>query len=77
MNSSAEFEGRSSVTVAFAIRDQALRQQVLEATRSLPAMVLDQECPVTSQAELLASVAHLRPAILLLGLSGLAAERRK
>ncbi len=71
MNSSAELEGRSAVTVALAVRDEALRQQVMEATRSLPAAVLEQDCPATNQAELLASLARLRPGIVLLGLSGL------
>jgi pilus assembly protein CpaE len=71
MNSIAESEAHSGVPVALAIRDKALREQVLEAIQSLPAMVLDQDCPLTSQEELLASVARLRPGIVLLGLSGL------
>jgi pilus assembly protein CpaE len=71
MNSIAESEAQSSVSVALAIRDKALRQQVLEAIQSVPAMILDQDCPATSQEELLASVTRLRPGIVLLGLSDL------
>lgn len=71
MNSSAELEAPSGIAVAIAIGDETLRQQVMEVTRSLPAVVLDRDCRATSEAELLASVARLRPAIVLLGLAGL------
>ena len=74
MNSAPELETQSAVTVAIAIRDQALRHQVLEAIQPLPAKVAEVECSGGGQAELLAGIARLRPGILLLGLSGLPAD---
>ena len=71
MNSIGESEAQSGVPVALAIRDEALRQQVVEAIQSLPAVIVDQDCPATTQEELLASMTRLRPGIVLLGLSGL------
>ena len=71
MNSVPQLEAQSGVTVALAIRDQALRQQALEALQSLPANVAELDCPDAGPAELIAGIQRLRPGVVLLGLAGL------
>jgi pilus assembly protein CpaE len=74
MISVPKLEAQPGVTAAIAIRDQALRQQVLDALQPLPAKVAELDCTGTGGAELLASIARLRPGIVLLGLCGLPAD---
>jgi pilus assembly protein CpaE len=71
MNSAAELEPRSQITVAIAIGDQGLRKQVVDALQSLPAKIADEDCWADEKAELLAGIARLRTAIVLVGLPGL------
>jgi len=74
--SSFEIVGQrpADTSIALAVQDPTLRKQVFEALQVLSIPVLDDNCSAADTDELVAAVQRLRPAVLILGLTGLKAE---
>ena len=67
----------TGTTVAIAVNELKLRQALVEALRTAPVDVTEENCPAAEMDELLTSIEKLRPQILLLGVQGLQSDPAK